>query len=294
MVTEDRERALRVARLLVEKAREDEAVAILAAWACNGPNDKPGQDLLAEALRISPGSQLAKMAFQRMEGVPGDHGRLDEAMLEFDAAALAALEKQLRPPVFRKAQLGFNNNVQYQGAKFHVQTEDSGLDRPHVITHLFADGGRIVQSYKRDYSNELGRADVAGYVRSLMKAQHLEMCVALREGQFDEVIAGRAPGQMVVFDKPPRVKIQKGAGRAVTEAQQRLANQASDRPAPRVRLLTVRCLWGGEASYEPLGDEVVLGSQGTVALSGERFAAPREAVLRYADQKLRLIDSGGR
>ena len=74
-----RELAHKVAALLVEKSRGDDAVAILAAWAASGPNDPKGQQLLAEALRIDPGSALAKMAFQRMEGLPGDQGALDQA-----------------------------------------------------------------------------------------------------------------------------------------------------------------------------------------------------------------------
>ena len=33
--------------------------------------------------------------------------------------------------------LGFNNNVRHKGRLFHIQTEDSGVRHPHVITHLF-------------------------------------------------------------------------------------------------------------------------------------------------------------
>ena len=137
-----RELAHKVAALLVEKSRGEDAVAILAAWAASGPNDPKGQQLLAEALRIDPGSALAKMAFQRMEGVPGDQGALDQAIKRFDQKALTEIERQYKRPVFAKAQLGFNNNVQWNGATYHLQTEDSGIDRPHIITHLFADGGR--------------------------------------------------------------------------------------------------------------------------------------------------------
>ncbi len=40
---------------------------------------------------------------------------------------------------------GFNHNVKYKGQVFHVQTEDSGVENPHIITHLFL-GGNIVKS----------------------------------------------------------------------------------------------------------------------------------------------------
>jgi pSer/pThr/pTyr-binding forkhead associated (FHA) protein len=270
-------------------------VAILAAWAASGPNDPKGQQLLAEALRIDPGSALAKMAFQRMEGVPGDQEALDLAIQKFDQKALADIERQYRRPVFARAQLGFNNNVQWNGATYHVQTEDSGIDRPHVITHLFADGGRVVKSVKRSYAKELTREDVGGYVRGLMKAQHMEMVIALREGKFEEIIAGRAQGGMSVLEGIPEVRVRRGAGEAVSPTSARGEKRAAKpkEAAVRLRLTTVRSLWGGPDRYEPRGDDVIIGSQGDIALSGERFAAPKEASFSYREGKLSLIDLDG-
>jgi hypothetical protein len=292
-----RELAHKVATLLVEKSRGDEAVAVLAAWAASGPNDQKGQQLLAEALRIDPGSPLAKMAFQRMEGVPGDQAALDQAIQKFDQKALAEIERQYKRPVFNRAQLGFNNNVQYKSATYHVQTEDSGIDRPHIITHLFADGGRVVKSVKRSYAKELGREDVGAYVRGLMKAQHMEMCIALREGTYDEVIAGRAAGGMSVLESPPVVKVRRGAGDAVKRdsiaADPRSAKAKVKVAAVRFRLTTVRSLWGGPDQYEPRGDDVVIGSKGDIALAGETFAAAKEASFSHRDGKLSLVDLEG-
>ncbi|MET0591340.1 MAG: FHA domain-containing protein [Polyangiaceae bacterium] len=293
-VEKSRELAHRVATLLVEKSRGDEAVAVLAAWAAVGPNDKKGQELLAEALRLSPGSPLAGMAFQRMEGVPGDFSALDEIITRFDEKALLEIEKQYKRPVFHKAQLGFNNNVQYQGATYHVQTEDSGVDRPHLITHLFADGGRVIKSHKRTYAKEVQRPDLATYVRGLMKAQHMEMCIMLREGTFDEVIAGRATGGMSVLEGEPVVTVHRGAGEAVRKKAPPSADQSKKKAdVCRVRLTMVRSLWGGEHHYEPKGDDVVIGSQGDIALKGERFSAPKEAAFSYRGGKLMLIDLEG-
>jgi pSer/pThr/pTyr-binding forkhead associated (FHA) protein len=295
-IAEGRQLAHRVASLLVEKARADEAVAVLAAWAAAGDNDRQGQQLLAEALRLNPGSPVAKMAFQKMEGIAGDHRELDEATARFTQPALVAIERQYRRPVFHKAQLGFNNNVQYQGATYHVQTEDSGVDRPHIITHLFADGGRIIKSLKRSYASEVTRPDIAQYVRGLMKAQHMEMCILLREGGVDEVIAGRAAGGMTVLEKEPEIRVRRGAGEAL-QAPSRPPKDASvgrmEAAPVRVRLIMVRSLWGGPDRYEPRGEEVVIGSKGQVALGGERFAAPKEAVFSYSNGRLTLVDLDG-
>jgi len=83
--------------------------------------------------------------------------------------------------------LGFNNNVKHKGRVFHIQTEDSGVRHPHVITHLFADGGRILKTMKTSYAEHLNEANVQEVVRSLMKEQHKAMFIALRDGQFDHI-----------------------------------------------------------------------------------------------------------
>jgi hypothetical protein len=41
---------------------------------------------------------------------------------------------------FEKAVTGFNHNIKYKGKVYHVQTEDSGVNNPHIITHLFVGG----------------------------------------------------------------------------------------------------------------------------------------------------------
>ncbi len=83
--------------------------------------------------------------------------------------------------------LGFNNNVKHKGRVFHVQTEDSGIRHPHVITHLFADGGRILKSMKTSYAEHLNEANLRDIIHQLMNEQHKSMFVALRDGQFDHI-----------------------------------------------------------------------------------------------------------
>jgi len=215
-VSESRGVAARVARWLVQKERPEEAVALLSAWAARGPNDSAGQGLLAEALRIDPAAKAAQQAFERMEGIRGTHPELEEALERFDLPELERLQKGLEGPTFRGAQIGFNNNIRAKDQVFHIQTEDSGLNAPHVITHLFADGGRVVKSHKRSYKAAIDReVDIAAYVRQLMKAQHLEMVFALRNGQFDQILAGKAVGGMELLETYPDVDFAKlGAGRA--------------------------------------------------------------------------------
>ncbi len=303
-----RTQAGRVAEWLVEKARPDEAVALLSAWAANGPNDAEGQQLLAEALRIDPGARVAQLAFERMEGVGGDQADLGAAVSRYSPTELAKLEAEMKRPSFRRAQMGFNNNIKFRETVFHVQTEDSGLDQPHIITHLFADGGRVVKSHKRSYGDHVARPDIAEYVRKLMKAQHLEMVMALRDGAFDNVLAGRELGGVSLLTHEPTVptRVNKGqgvstAGAAAGAEVPPASNPAAivtavEVPEPQKAVFTLhvrRSLSGGPERYDPTGNEAVIGSLGSISLPGEHFCHPREARLSVRDERLWLEDLAG-
>src|SRR5262245_25952075 len=93
---------------------------------------------------------------------------------------------------FQSPLLGYNNNVRHKGRVFHIQTEDSGVKHPHIITHLFMDGGRILKSVKRSYAEHVGSDGLSETVRVLMKEQHKAMFIALRDGQFDHLVDGTA------------------------------------------------------------------------------------------------------
>lgn len=317
--------AARVAKWLVDKGRPDEAVQLLSAWAANGPNDSEGQELLAEALRIDPSARIAQLAFERMEGVRGDQAELDRAIEHFGPSELGRLEAEMRRPSFRRAQMGFNNNIKFKERVFHVQTEDSGLDQPHIITHLFTDGGRIVKSHKRTYAEHVRRPDVADFVRGLMKAQHLEMVVLLREGRFDDIIAGRKIGGIDLLTEPPNVDVRKlasqkkqrvgSAGKAVEAEAADAPDSVQQGPAPAVAapapapapvpppvpraarsfftLHVMRSLTGGPERYDPPGTEVLVGSAGAVNLPGESFCHPEEALLMWREGRLWLEDLEG-
>jgi len=84
--------------------------------------------------------------------------------------------------------VGFNNNVRYRGMNFHIQTEDSGIGRPHIITHLFADGGRVIKTLRIDYSEHVSKPDYRTTVQLMMRDQHKAMAYDLRKGKIDPII----------------------------------------------------------------------------------------------------------
>ncbi|MGA2450722.1 MAG: hypothetical protein ABTD50_18805 [Polyangiaceae bacterium] len=88
--------------------------------------------------------------------------------------------------------LGYNNNVRHGGRLFHIQTEDSGVRYGHVISHVFADGGRILKSVKTSYAKYVGDDRMVEVVREMMRQQHKAMFIALRDGVFDALVDGRS------------------------------------------------------------------------------------------------------
>jgi len=140
--------------------------------------------------------------------------------------------------------LGFNNNVSHRGRVFHIQTEDSGVRHARIVTHLFADGGRILKTTRTDYSDKLGTEDMNSVLRRLMKDQHKAMFSALRAGECDDVIAaafGEGPPpsseRATVHEDYPPVSLAApptAVGAAMIESM-RGAGAAKDVPEPASR-----------------------------------------------------------
>jgi len=81
--------------------------------------------------------------------------------------------------------VGYNHNIGYKGEVFHVQTEDSGINTPHIITLLYR-GGNILASKKTSYADIVKMGNLSQVVEELMKEQHKEMLRRLKNGEFDD------------------------------------------------------------------------------------------------------------
>jgi hypothetical protein len=101
--------------------------------------------------------------------------------------------------------MGFNHNVVYKGEVFHVQTEDSGVKNPHIITLLYR-GGVILCSKKTSYADILMMEKLESVVEELMKDQHKDMMRRLKSGEFDErafSIEAKLPGKHEISSPEP-------------------------------------------------------------------------------------------
>ena len=174
----------------------------------------------------------------------------------------------------KKMVVGFNHNIKHRGKMYHIQTEDSGLENPHIITHLFV-GGNILASKKTSYADIVGAENLAQVVRELMEEQHKEMLRNLINGVYDDIDAAYAqqaqsfqPGQLA-HDAPgaragqaPSVQLRQGQAMPAREAPPRSLPPevlaARQQPAPVLRNDGAETLFGEDLISEKSLDEVIL------------------------------------
>jgi len=120
---------------------------------------------------------------------------------------------------------GCNTNVRHGGRTFHVQTEDSGRGRPHIISHVYH-GGTIIASEKREYGEHVDLdsecESVDKEVRERIESQHSSMLKRLADGEFDAAIAerldGAEPARATATTEPDLADAQTGSGASTTDS----------------------------------------------------------------------------
>lgn len=104
---------------------------------------------------------------------------------------------------------GYNHNVKYKDRVFHVQTEDSGVANPHVITHLFV-GGNIIESRKTSYADIAKSERLSELLVEIMQAQHKTVLRELIAGNLDNKIEERSAGA-ATLNGPAPLNVDAGA-----------------------------------------------------------------------------------
>ena len=160
--------------------------------------------------------------------------------------------------------VGFNHNIKHKGKMYHIQTEDSGLENPHIITHLFV-GGNILASKKTSYADIVAAENLAQVVRELMEEQHKEMLRNLINGVYDDIDSAYSqqaqhyqPGQIHAdgrkVEMRPGIQLPEPRGSALPPEV--LAARQS--PAPVLRNDGAETLFGEDLISEKSLDEVIL------------------------------------
>jgi len=172
---------------------------------------------------------------------------------------------------FEKAVTGFNHNIKYKGRVYHVQTEDSGVNNPHIITHLFV-GGNILASKKTSYADILNAENLSEVVRELMEEQHKEMLRNLINGVYDGFESGvrhYQPGQLGGPEDPAPIRTPPGPAAFPPASRPPPAPAASFVPPevaaaramkvqPKINEVGVETLFGEDLISEKSLDEVIL------------------------------------
>ncbi|HEX9398771.1 MAG TPA: hypothetical protein VF912_01580 [Anaeromyxobacter sp.] len=165
----------------------------------------------------------------------------------------------------KKMVVGFNHNIKHKGKMYHIQTEDSGLENPHIITHLFV-GGNILASKKTSYADIVGAENLAQVVRELMEEQHKEMLRNLINGVYDDIDSAYAqhahsyqPGQIHADGR--KVEMKPGVSLPAPAIAGQLPPEvlaARHGPAPTLRNDGAETLFGEDLISEKSLDEVIL------------------------------------
>ena len=163
---------------------------------------------------------------------------------------------------FDRAVNGFNHNITHRERVYHVQTEDSGVNNPTIVTLLYV-GGNILAQKKTSYAELLGTPNVAEQVRQRMEEQHKDMLRNVVAGKYDVVDGAQTarayqPGQLAEGPQAP----------GSANAPPRPAPPPSPAPIPLLELVTLEptpaeaaagTLFGEDLLSEKSLDEVILG-----------------------------------
>jgi hypothetical protein len=156
---------------------------------------------------------------------------------------------------FDRAVSGFNHNITHRERVFHVQTEDSGLNNPTIVTLLYV-GGNILAQKKTSYAELLEAPNVAEQVRHRMEQQHKEMLRSVVAGKYDDTDNAQSarayqPGQLA--DASP------AAPATAPKAPVPIPLLQLAQMAPTISEATVETLFGEDLVSEKSLDEVILG-----------------------------------
>jgi hypothetical protein len=190
---------------------------------------------------------------------------------------------------------GCNTNVLYRGKQFHVQTEDSGRGKPHIISHVYH-GGTIIASEKNSYAHRVDAEELDIKVRAQIELQHKTMLKRLTGGDLDAVIDERLGGGVApAKPAPPRAAkkpVAKKKSSSGDTSGSVTANAATDpsidqeRPAPDTKPIiddSAAAAFGTSADSEKPLDEVIL--EYLVDKARDRAADKKQAPARQQRRK---------
>ncbi len=82
---------------------------------------------------------------------------------------------------------GFNTEIKYKGALFHIQTQDVGPSA-RCIESLIYKSGKLLSSRKAFYTPFLGSPRLQDKIQQLLEEQHGAVLKEIAEGKFEHYL----------------------------------------------------------------------------------------------------------
>ncbi|MGZ3783091.1 MAG: hypothetical protein ACXWQ7_00835 [Bdellovibrio sp.] len=72
-----------------------------------------------------------------------------------------------------KVQKGFNSDITVRGQKFHIQTEDWGMQNPFLVSRIFCNGA-VMKTIKTPYQSvlQMGSIKSEEAIKLALRRQH--------------------------------------------------------------------------------------------------------------------------
>lgn len=119
-------------------------------------------------------------------------------------------------------QIGYNNDVEYRGKTFHIQTEDRGEAAASIETQIFH-AGAILDTSILPYNNVLQETkdidERIARIRGLMQANHKKLYKKLFAGEYDELVGLDPTGERDVSEVEDFVPSQEAVPAAALEIE---------------------------------------------------------------------------
>ncbi|MBX2988246.1 MAG: hypothetical protein KF802_10140 [Bdellovibrionaceae bacterium] len=79
---------------------------------------------------------------------------------------------------------GHNSDITVRGKRYHIQTEDWGMQNPFLVSRVFCNGA-VVKTLKVPYEDALKAASIrtAEAIKMALQKQHSDVMDALIEGK---------------------------------------------------------------------------------------------------------------
>jgi hypothetical protein len=88
-----------------------------------------------------------------------------------------SIQHGVRSPI-----MSLNDNLDFFGKDVHVQTENVDSTDPYIVTQVFLHG-RVVQTTKYEYPDEVRNRNEVVKIHDLMRMQHMEVIEKINRQQ---------------------------------------------------------------------------------------------------------------